>query len=48
MAVVLVVCLILVVFDSDEVAVYSFRVERKGDKGIDCSCFGDDFECPRL
>ena len=46
MRVVLVVCLVLVVFDLDEVGVDGCGVEGKGDEGVDGGGFGDEFEGP--
>lgn len=46
MAVVLVVRLVFMVLDTNEVAMNGLRVERKGNEGIDGSCFGDDLEGP--
>jgi hypothetical protein len=46
MAVVLVVRLILMIFNSYEVAVNSLGVEGKRDKRIDGCCLGQDLECP--
>ena len=46
--VVLIIGLILVVLDSNEITVYSFGVEGKSNKGIDCCGLRNDFEGPGL
>lgn len=48
MAVILIVCLILVVLDADEVAVYGFGVQGESDECIDGGGFGNDLEGPGL
>ena len=44
--VVFIVCLVFVVFDADEVAVYCFGVEGEGDEGVYGGGFGNYFEGP--
>ena len=41
-------CLILVIFHSDEIGMYSFRIQRKGYQGVDRSDLWNDPECPGL
>ena len=47
-AVILVVCLILVVLDADEIALYGFGVQGECDQRIDSGGLGNDLEGPRL
>ena len=47
-AVVFVIGLVFVVFDTDEVGVCGGRVDREGDEGVDGGGFGNDFERPGL
>ena len=47
-AVIFVVGLVLVILDSDEVRVDSFRIEGERDESVDGGRFRDYFECPRL
>lgn len=45
-AVVLVICLVLVVFDLNEIGVDSAGVEGEGDQGINCGFLWDDLKGP--
>jgi hypothetical protein len=46
--IILIICLILVIFHSDEIGMYSFRIQRKGYQGVDRSGLWNDLECPGL
>jgi hypothetical protein len=46
--IILIICLILVVFHSDEIGMYSFRIQRKGYQSVDRSGLWNDLECPGL
>lgn len=46
--VVLVIGLVLVVFDTNEIAIDAPWIERQADESIDDGCFGDDPERPCL
>jgi hypothetical protein len=46
--IIFIICLILVIFYSDEIGMYSFRIQRQGYQGIDRSGLWNDLECPGL